>query len=66
MNIIRQRAFSFYPYLRESNSKYSKKALRRLDKALTRCIGILNKKSDEAKELIRACDYAQTILGYIK
>ena len=63
MVALRKRAYALYPLLNVSDNKYASEAVKRLDKALNSAKGILDREDSKANELMKACDFAQTILG---
>ena len=59
---LRKRALALYPRLDNIEGERVKKAKRRLDKALTNARGVLDLEDPRARELVHACDFAETIL----
>ncbi|MGW8177482.1 MAG: hypothetical protein ACWGQW_01615 [bacterium] len=60
---LRKRAKALYPLLNASKSNYAREAVRRLDKALNNTRGVIDRYDPKVKELVQACDFAETILG---
>lgn len=58
---LRKRAFALYPRLGGEGERV-KRAKRRLDKALTNARGVLDINDPKARELVKACDFAENVL----
>lgn len=62
MVALRKRAYALYPLL-NANEKDVLSVIKRLDRALNNTRSLLSRDDPKAKELVQACDFAQTILG---
>jgi uncharacterized lipoprotein YehR (DUF1307 family) len=63
MVALRKRAQVLYPLLNASEKKDAPKAVKRLDKALNNTRGVVDRTDPKVKELVQACDFAETLLG---
>lgn len=63
MVALRKRAQALYPLLQVSQKRDAPLAIKRLDKALNNTRGVVDRYDPKVKELVQACDFAETLLG---
>jgi hypothetical protein len=59
---LRKRAKALYPMLNADGSEMAKKTVKRLDRALNACLGVLDRGDPRARELAFVCSLAESIL----